>query len=76
MTKRELIEALAGFDDNEQVVVQLHGYMRSSGVQLVIQGAKVITPWNPDSRTGFAQTVGLVCHESNALVKEPAKATG
>lgn len=60
MTKRQLIEALSRFDDDQWVVVKLHSDDFPHGCQSILQGVEAFPTWHegPD-------IIGLVAHAIN-----------
>lgn len=72
MTKRELIEALAPYDDDQYVGVRLFRDQPIEAVQLCIQGVKGFLPWHQINvdRSLRAELIGIVCHEENRELDE------
>lgn len=67
MTKKELIEALAPFSDDQYVSVRLFRDRPIECVQLCIQGVRSFFPWHLIDTDGSERSklIGITCHEEN-----------
>jgi hypothetical protein len=72
MTKRELLEALAGFDDDQYIYINLHSDDFRHGCQVFIQGIKAQPPWGGGAEDGSDHLIGLVAHAGNRLLAPEA----
>lgn len=67
MTKRELLELLKPFADDQYVYIRLHSDDYPDGCQVIIQCVDQTRPWHAD-KTDAPNLVALVAHDRN---KEP-----
>lgn len=73
MTKRELIEALKDYTDEQYVCVCLYSDVYPNGSQVFLQGIKPITPmkqWCYDEE--LPKIVGLAAHADNTEINDNA----
>lgn len=70
MTKKELIEALKPFEDNQYIMISLYGELldvtsRPRGAQIIIQGINEVQSWK-----GYGPNlIGIVAHLRNKELK-------
>ena len=61
MTKREILDLLAPYDDDQYVYVRLHSNDYPGGSVVFIQGVVEVEPWRP----GPKNLIGLAAHAGN-----------
>lgn len=62
MTKRELLDLLAPFADEQTVYVCLHSKDVPQGCQVALQGVRETEPWNKGE---VPNLIGLLAHADN-----------
>lgn len=69
MTKKELIDSLAAYRDDQYVCVLSHSERWPQGAMLGIQGVKPFKPWHNGKADGSTDLLGIMVHEQNAQLK-------
>lgn len=71
MTKKELVQELEKYDDNQYVYIRMHKDDAFLGpkFQIIIQGITDTEPWHNGKEDRSNYLIGFDCHVENRILK-------